>query len=224
MDASVEAGEEVAQILHSVTNPEPTTSTPTPSRGKTESSATNPPTDLIRRKAAPSPSPVHSRNHPPTPSSRFQPNGLQFPPGALPKAEKFLSQCTGCSECVYNCPYGSLITVFDQESGKNIPYIDVNSNPCHICDSFPCITACQYKALKPLLGKNFLDLGKAKLQFEYCINSQTGEKTCQACKDACPIEKTVVFRKNRPVLAKSCTGCGLCVAVCPTFPRAIRVM
>jgi ferredoxin-type protein NapG len=153
-------------------------------------------------------------------ASSFRPPGLSYPPGAV---KKFLSKCTGCSECVYSCPYGVIFSLKNSANGKNIPYIDVNSNPCRLCEDWPCIKSCDDGALKPVKKKEDVSFGLAKLNFSYCINSQTGEKTCTSCQEVCPIPKTVQFRKNKPNFANSCTGCGLCVQACPTYPKAIVV-
>jgi ferredoxin len=148
---------------------------------------------------------------------------LKLPPGAVSPESKFLALCTGCSECIYNCPYTAILPVYREDLGKTIPTMEVNSNPCHACPDTPCISACNYDALKPIKTDAFSKLGQAKGIFEYCINEKTGEKTCEACQIACPIEKTVVFRGEKPTFAKSCIGCGLCVQSCPTFPKAIRI-
>ncbi|MDF3819267.1 4Fe-4S binding protein, partial [Leptospira sp. 96542] len=67
-------------------------------------------------------------------------------------------------------------------------------------------------------------IGLAKAIHEHCINSKTGEETCNVCFVTCPIEKTVKFKGNLPSFSpSSCTGCGLCVESCPSFPKAIQV-
>ncbi len=149
--------------------------------------------------------------------------GLSLPPGAVQPETKFKSKCTGCGDCVFSCPYNAIFPVYDAELGKNLPFMDMNSNACRMCSDWPCIQACKFDALKPFKSGEASKFGQAKGIFEYCINKNTDEKTCNVCQEACPIEKTVRFRKNQPVFGRSCTGCGLCVQSCPTFPKAIRI-
>ncbi len=150
----------------------------------------------------------------------FQPK-LAKPPGAH---SDYLSLCTGCKECVFACPYSVLFTVEKPESGKSYAFFDPNERACHLCQDFPCINACPTGALQPLTGSELPKWGKAKGIFDLCINSKTMEKTCTACQTVCPVPETVKFQGIQPKFSpKSCTGCGLCTEVCPTFPKAIQV-
>ncbi|TGN13771.1 4Fe-4S dicluster domain-containing protein [Leptospira ilyithenensis] len=147
---------------------------------------------------------------------------LSLPPGAT---NHFFSLCTGCNECIFSCPYTVLFPVTSQETRKSFPFFDPNAKACHLCEDWPCIQACPEKALETYdVLQTKPKFGKAKSLHEHCINHKTGEKTCDVCFTACPIEKTVQFKGNMPVFASStCTGCGLCVESCPSFPKAIRV-
>lgn len=149
--------------------------------------------------------------------------GLQPPPGHIRPIQKFQDTCTGCGDCVFACPYNAIFPVYNEKKGKNFPYLDVNANACHLCEDWPCIQSCNFGALKPFNNGKVRKMGRAKGLFEYCINNQTGEKTCNACEEACPIDKTVIFRRNKPTFAESCVGCGLCVQACPTYPKSIRI-
>jgi ferredoxin-type protein NapG len=153
-------------------------------------------------------------------SKLFQ--SLALPPGA---SKDFFSLCTGCNECIFSCPYTVLFPVTSEELGKTFPFLDPNAKACHLCTDWPCIHACPEDAL---IAKDESEMkikfGKAKGIGKHCINDKTGEKTCEACQLACPIEKTVNFRANLPIFsASSCTGCGLCVEACPTYPKAIKI-
>ena len=47
---------------------------------------------------------------------------------------------------------------------------------------------------------------------------------CNLCVTECPIgEKAIVFENNKPVVKDGCTGCGVCVMVCPTETPSIIV-
>ena len=155
-----------------------------------------------------------------TPVSNWVPKGLVRPPGAVEESE-FLHRCTGCGDCIALCPYGVVIPVSIE--GRTTPFLEPNSKACMLCDGYPCISACETKALLPIPEGKYPIFGKAKPIFKHCINAKTGEKTCEACKEACPVPKAVVFKKEKPSFTKACVGCGQCVQVCPSFPKAINI-
>ncbi|MCC5816396.1 MAG: 4Fe-4S dicluster domain-containing protein [Leptospira sp.] len=211
IDISIEKGEEAIEIFKEYTNPELVTEdklAPESSKYKVTAESSS---DELKN--------THTSNE----KANFKHSKLPFPPGSVNPEEKFLKKCTGCGDCVFNCPYTAIFPVYNDKLGKNIPHLDTNSNACMMCEDWPCINSCNFGALKPLKINEKPKLGQAKGIFDYCINHHTEEMTCNACQEACPIEKTVFFRKNKPNFAKSCTGCGLCVQSCPTFPKAIRI-
>ncbi|TGM90779.1 4Fe-4S dicluster domain-containing protein [Leptospira licerasiae] len=161
---------------------------------------------------------------PKTVKSKFKGfRNLQFPPGADITGKRFLSKCTACSDCIYACPYSVLFPVPDDKTGKHFPHMDVNLNACMLCKDYPCISACETGALLPYKKNESPKFGKAKGFFQHCINSRTGEKTCETCAITCPIPNVVQFKGNKPSFSKDCVGCGLCVSSCPTFPKAIQI-
>ncbi|TGN19229.1 4Fe-4S dicluster domain-containing protein [Leptospira idonii] len=147
---------------------------------------------------------------------------LSLPPGAT---KDFFNLCTGCNECVFACPYTALFPVTPEKENKTFPFLDPNAKSCHLCSDWPCIAVCPENALVGYdVSETKPKFGKAKGIYDHCINQKTGNKTCEACFSACPVEKTVNFRGNLPIFSSSsCTGCGLCVEVCPSFPKAIRI-
>ncbi len=149
---------------------------------------------------------------------------LKFPPGALKNKSSFLKKCTGCGDCIHACPYNTIFPVFDSSLDKNVPYLDPNMNACMMCFDYPCIEACEENALIPLKKKEKLKLGQAKPILNHCINTKTEDNTCNACRTSCPVENVISYNKKfQPKISKDCTGCGICVQACPTFPRAIVI-
>lgn len=221
IDFTVEKGEEAVQIFQDYTDPQETLPPPTDHEADLPENHSKFSPSLSSRAKKSSTKATGKKSS--KGKAEFRPPGLSFPPGALKPDTKFTKTCTGCGDCVYACPYSAILPVFEDKLGKNLPYLDVNSNACMMCEDWPCIQSCNFNALKPLKKGEKPNFGQAKGIFEYCINQQTGEKTCNACQEACPVAKTVVFRGNKPSFAKSCTGCGLCVQVCPSFPKAIRI-
>ncbi|MCZ8344350.1 MAG: 4Fe-4S binding protein [Leptospira sp.] len=152
-------------------------------------------------------------------SKMFQ--SLTLPPG---NSLNFFSLCTGCNECIFSCPYSVLFPVTLENSQKTYPFLDPNAKACKLCVDTPCISACPESALLPIENDSKPKFGKAVAQHEHCINHKTGTQTCNACETVCPIPKTVNFKGNLPKFSQSsCTGCGQCVEVCPSFPKAIQI-
>lgn len=157
-----------------------------------------------------------------TPRKSLSFKNLSFPPGAIKPKKKFISTCTSCGDCISACPYNAIFPVYEDKYNKSLPYLDVNMNPCFMCYNYPCIQSCRYNALEPLLENQKPKFGRAKLIFENCLNSDE-DYECNVCKQVCPIENVVTITKKKPRFALDCTGCGLCVQNCPTFPKAIVV-
>lgn len=148
---------------------------------------------------------------------------LKQPPGAIQPLEKFKAKCSSCGDCISACPYGSIFPVLDFKLDRNFPYLDPNLVACQLCKDTPCISSCTTKALKPLKKNESIKLGQVKSLFHNCLNSSSETKVCNMCLDTCPVEGTVSFKKYKPSFSKSCTGCGICVQNCPTFPKALIV-
>jgi len=153
------------------------------------------------------------------------------PPGALPGPADFTAACTNCGDCRDACPHGTLIFL-SSDSG---PVFNPNFNPCRLCADFPCIAACREGALLALPKRTLPKFGQAFLKNETCLNhplnrerkKQEGAKRlnyCRRCLNACPVLKAIRFDERRfPEFSGICTGCGMCVMACPTFPKAIEI-
>ncbi len=149
---------------------------------------------------------------------------VQRPPGALPEIE-FLVACTRCGECSTACPPGAILTL-DHRAGaaSGTPFLDVNRHrPCVLCTDAPCMPACPTGALQVIPVHDAV-MGTAKVARDQCT-AWLGE-SCVRCSIVCPLKSAaiVVDTEGRPwVDPRGCTGCGLCVAVCPTTPKSIEV-
>jgi ferredoxin-type protein NapF len=145
---------------------------------------------------------------------RPRPRAEIRPPWALPEAT-FGERCTRCGDCLKACPQGILVT-----GDGGFPTVDFSRGECTFCGD--CLSACQPAALvrqeqqapwpyKALIG-------------DACLAARHVE--CRVCADFCDA-RAIRFTPRLggippPLLdPELCTGCGACVAPCPT--TAIRI-
>jgi ferredoxin-type protein NapG len=138
------------------------------------------------------------------------------PPGAVQEA-LFLERCTRCADCVKACPYECV--AFHPLDGS--PIIFPSTAPCQLCDSFPCIAACETDALLPVPGREGVKMGLAVVSHRDC----TAAQGCHACISQCPMNALVmdVASLQVSVTAERCVGCGICQQVCQTVNDTIAV-
>ena len=129
------------------------------------------------------------------------------PPGAVDE-ELFLSRCTKCGDCLPACPYASI----KNDLATGYPVIFANESPCHLCDDFPCISACETEALLPVGDRAEVRMGMAVVSRADC----TADQGCRFCLTKCPVGAlSVDFLDAYPVVDKEkCVGCGICEQVC----------
>ncbi|HSV12791.1 MAG TPA: 4Fe-4S dicluster domain-containing protein [Tepidisphaeraceae bacterium] len=159
---------------------------------------------------------------PPAPVVRAAPGVWHRPPGALPE-QQFRDTCSKCGECVNVCPAQCIKIDPNGAKGAGVPYIDVDSMPCVLCDGLLCMHNCPTGALVPTpIGD--IDMGTAVWHEETCL--RTRGEDCTICVDQCPVgEMALVLRDGRiEVLEAGCTGCGVCQHRCPTSPKSITVI
>ena len=140
---------------------------------------------------------------PPTPVSEPR------PPWALPEAA-FVQTCTRCDACVAACPQHIL-----SRGDGGYPVVNFDSNGCTECER--CVPVCVPNALVRLPGRTpwvwRADIGPQ------CLAAQRIE--CRVCGEMCDAG-AIRFRPTlggvaQPVVSPdACTGCGQCVAPCPT--------
>ena len=145
---------------------------------------------------------------------RPRPKAEIRPPWALPEAG-FVGRCTRCGDCLRACPQRILIA-----GDGAFPTVDFSQRECTFCGD--CVTACQPAALvrqeqqpawpyKAVIG-------------DACLAARNVE--CRVCGDFCDA-RAIRFAPRLgssplPLLDPNlCTGCGACVAPCPT--TAIRI-
>lgn len=136
---------------------------------------------------------------------------------ALPwlKEALFTELCTQCGECAKHCP-----TQIIRRADGGFPRVDFQQGECTFC--YRCAEVCP----EPL----FLAKTEPAWQARAVIDANClAEKNvdCRSCGDSCePFAisfKLAVGRVAQPQIdINSCTGCGACVAICPTSAIAIK--
>jgi ferredoxin-type protein NapF len=133
------------------------------------------------------------------------------PPWALAERE-FLEACTACGECVRACPQKILVAV------RGLPVVDFARGACTFCGA--CVEACRPGALSAAERAE----GRAPWRLRARIGASCvayRNVSCQICLEACEVrairlESRVGAAALPDVLTGICTGCGACVAPCPT--------
>ncbi|WP_300452004.1 ferredoxin-type protein NapF [Accumulibacter sp.] len=138
------------------------------------------------------------------------------PPWAVDE-EAFVEACTRCGDCRTACPTG--IVVLDRDANA-YPALDFHLGECTFCTG--CVSACHSGALRKQPKQAAWQLRAAVGQA--CLAQHRVE--CRICGDLC-LSGAIRFASRAggmatPLVdAARCTGCGACVAPCPT--RAIDV-
>ena len=121
----------------------------------------------------------------------------------------FEDACRRCDECVQACEEAILII-----GDGGFPTVDFRRGACTFCGA--CVAACRYGALdnavSPVWSIRFVIS-------DDCL-SRRGI-ACRSCGESCPAAAIrfclAIGGRAEPQLdPDSCTGCGACVAVCPT--------
>lgn len=137
------------------------------------------------------------------------------PPTAIAEA-RFLVACDGCLACVAACAE----KVIRLDAAKR-PVLQFLHGECTFCGD--CADVCPTDALV----REGAGAWAAKAEIgTKCL--AIGGVHCRSCGDACPASALrfvpQVGGRYLPVVAQdACTGCGACVAVCPTGAVDVRV-
>ena len=151
------------------------------------------------------------------------------PPFAADELD-FLLDCTRCDKCIEACPYDVLFTLPAHHGLQVVgtPAMDLRVRGCHMCQDWPCVTACEPAVLRrpdqdgetPLAPPK---LARVTIITKTCLPYLGPE--CGACAHACPIPGALEWEDGlRPVINQDiCTGCALCREACIVEPEAVDV-
>jgi len=146
-----------------------------------------------------------------------------LPPGNI-SLQEFLIKCNKCYECISKCPNESIRVMHNTDSQLNeYPVIIPQENPCYLCSDFPCIDACDTGALT--FNNSKQPLGAIQIVEENCFAFQ--DHYCSSCINSCPKAGLAIYadEKGRPSINQDeCSGCGICINVCPSEKPAIRIL
>lgn len=129
-------------------------------------------------------------------------------------AADFFDRCTRCGDCAQTCP-----TQIIKIGEGGFPSVDFSQGECTFCGD--CTSACTPQALQQT------DAAPWQLRAnisDNCLAEQGVE--CRICGEACD-ERAIRFelaigKVARPhINTEQCTGCGACLAPCPS--QSIRL-
>jgi ferredoxin-type protein NapG len=89
-----------------------------------------------------------------------------------------------------------------------------------MCEDMPCVPACEVGVLR-------LDapvaMGLAKIDSIACLAFRG--TVCTVCVEQCPVDHCMTMEAGRPKIDDElCTGCGVCLYVCPAPGPAIHLL
>lgn len=150
------------------------------------------------------------------------------PPYALPELE-FLLACTRCDKCIEACPHDVIFKLPSRLGAQVVgtPAMDILNKGCHLCNDWPCVSACEPGALLFPVSDEGAEaplprLARAEINTSSCLPYQGPE--CGACKPACPVPGAMTWKMEKPEInPETCTGCGLCREACIVEPKAVNI-
>jgi ferredoxin-type protein NapG len=150
------------------------------------------------------------------------------PPYALDELE-FLLACTRCDKCIEACPH-DVVFKLSAKLGMQVvgtPAMDLLNKGCHLCEDWPCVKACEPKALQFPEVEEGEALPLAKIAYAE-INTQTclpyTGPECGACASSCPVPGALLWDMDKPRIdPETCVGCSLCREACIVNPKAVTI-
>lgn len=141
------------------------------------------------------------------------------PPFAQPELD-FLLTCTRCGDCTSSCPH-QVIFPLPIARGAEVaatPAMDLLNKGCHLCEDWPCVSACKVNALELPTA--------ARLQQDVGHGSETESQNQTQAKDA--IQSNIQEHEFKPLpklalatieesqcLPYQGPECGACKGSCP---------
>lgn len=131
------------------------------------------------------------------------------PPWAIDE-NAFQNACTRCGDCISICPEKILI----HEGANGFPQVDFKRGECSFCSD--CVQACPTAALN--ISQPSPWSIKANVD-NSCLAAH--QVLCMSCADQCDVRAIrfipVAGAVSQPEInLDDCTGCGACVASCPS--------
>jgi len=147
--------------------------------------------------------------------NRNKETNITRPPWAL-EEEAFQDACTRCGDCIGVCPEKILI----REGVNGFPRVDFQHGECTFCAD--CVQACPTTALshsQPSAWTITAYIGASCLAAQQVICTTCAEQ-CEA--GAIRFTPVVGGAPQPEINPHACTGCGACVAPCPTQAIEVR--
>ncbi len=154
------------------------------------------------------------------------------PPFAIKELD-FLLRCTRCTDCITACPHQTIFPLSARLGVEVVstPALDLTNKACHLCEGWPCVSACKTEALVLPIAEIGEDeqplpiaapkLALAIIDTSTCLPFMGPE--CGACGSVCPIPDAIEWDMTRPQINPAlCVGCGLCRESCVTDPKSIK--
>jgi ferredoxin-type protein NapF len=146
---------------------------------------------------------------------RPRPKAEIRPPWALAEAA-FIDRCTRCNDCLPACAQAILIA-----GDGGYPTVDFSRAECTFCGE--CVKVCRPQAL--LRDNDRTPWAIKALISDLCLARRGVE--CRVCGDFCDV-RAIRFTPRLggsplpEIATEQCTGCGACLAPCPSQAIAIR--
>ena len=150
------------------------------------------------------------------------------PPYALEEFD-FLLACTRCDKCIEACPYQVIFSLSARLGAQvaGTPALDLLNKGCQVCNDWPCVKACEPKALKLPEAKDAArhslpNIAVAEINTQTCLPYSGPE--CGACAHRCPVPGAILWNDSKPMIDQDkCNGCVLLREDCIVEPKAIGI-
>ena len=131
----------------------------------------------------------------------------------------FQSECPSCESkaCATFCDEKIIVILED-----GTPTLDFSKNGCTFCDECANVCEANVLSLENITSSEKIN-AMFRISYEGCVAHQG--VICNSCKEPC-IDDAILFNGMfNPVIDESrCTGCGFCIARCPTQVINFRVL